>query len=263
MNLRDKNIFITGANRGIGRAMALEAARHKMKVHPVIRSIDESLEVELKKAGAQDVRTWQLDLSESQNIERFFERFQSSGEQCDLLFNNAGQLTGGLLEEQDPASIYKMLQVNLTGLIHLTQLMLPHLLERPEAKIINNASVSGYMSFPCASTYAASKAGVIAFTQSLSAELMGTTVSTLTLVTPGVKTRMFDDISELYSGHLDLKFLSSIPAEKWARKVFKAIKKDESFCLPSGNSYWGVQMARYFPGLFKKTIRSYFSRNSQ
>ena len=102
--------------------------------------------------------------------------------------NNAGLMTGGLLEEQDLDGIYAMFQVNLVGVVHLTQAVLPGMIERGLGKVVNNASISGYAYFPAATTYAASKAGVVAFTESLRRELKGTGVTTLHLVTPGVDT---------------------------------------------------------------------------
>lgn len=260
MEVQLKNILITGSNRGIGLAMAREAARKNMKVHLVNRNPDSQVAAELKDLGANEVVQWSLDLSESKNIASFVEEFNGSQYTCDLLMNNAGQLTGGLLEEQDVDDIYKMFQVNLVGLIHLTRLMLPEMLRLPQAKIINNASVSGLMYLPCASTYAASKAGVIAFTESLRSELEGTNVSTLVMVTPGVKTRMYDEIPDLYSSHIDLKFLNSIPAEEWVGKVFGCIEKDQPVCWPSGQSYLGVKMGQHWPQLLNRIVRPYFKR---
>lgn len=260
MKLTGKNILITGSNRGIGLAMAKQAAIHKMKVHLVNRSRNEEVESELKNLGADEVRYWPLDMSEKKNIDQFLTEFDQSGVSPDILVNNAGQLTGGLLEEQDIDKIYQMLQVNLVGTIHLTRGLLPKMLKLPEAKIVNNASVSGLMYLPCATTYAASKAGVVALTESLKNELDGTSVSTLLMVTPGVKTRMYDEIPDLYSGHLDLKFLSSIPAEQWVTRVFNCIENDKDVCWPSGNSYVGVKIGQHWPQLLGRIVKPYFKR---
>ena len=99
--------------------------------------------------------------------------------------NNAGLMTGGLLEEQDIDDIYAMFQVNLAAVVHLTKLVLPGMLERGRGTIVNNASISGYAWFPGATTYAAAKTGVVAFSESLRRELRGTGVNVLHLVTPG------------------------------------------------------------------------------
>ena len=85
-------------------------------------------------------------------------------------------MTGGLLEEQDTDDIYAMFQVNLVGLVQLTGPVLPGMLERGRGKIVNNASITGYAYFPATTTYAAAKAGVVAFSESLRRELRGTGV---------------------------------------------------------------------------------------
>ena len=260
MKLAGKNIFITGSNRGIGLAMAEQAARRKMAVHLVNRSPDESVKEKILSLGAKDCLNWQLDLSQKTHIDAFLDEFDESGVACDVLVNNAGQLTGGLLEEQDPEKIYQMFQVNLVGMIHLTRGLLPQMQKLDEAKIVNNASVSGLMYLPCASTYAASKAGVVAFTESLRNELEPTKVSTLLMVTPGVKTRMYDEIPKLYSGHLDLKFLSSIPAADWAERVFECLEKDKEVCWPSGTSYFGVKLGQHWPQMLGRMVKPYFKR---
>ena len=260
MKLEGKNIFITGSNRGIGLALAKKAAMSQMNVHLVNRSENKEVQEELKALGAKEVRAWSLDLSDRAQIDKFIEQFKVSGIPCDILVNNAGQLTGGLIEEQSVDQIYSMFQVNLVGLSHLIRGLLPSMLELSEAKIVNNASVTGIMNFPCATTYGASKAAVIALTESLRNELEGTGVSTLVMVTPGVKTRMYDEIPDLYSGHLDLNFISSIPAEAWADQVFDCIKKDKPVCWPKGSSYFGVKIGQHFPSLLGRIVKPYFKR---
>lgn len=261
MQLKGKNALITGANRGIGLALAEQAALRGMHLHLLCRKLDKEVEQQLQGKGAASVRSWALDLSERSSIDGFLQKLRQEKLAPHLLINNAGQLTGGLLEEQDLSDIYQMIQVNVTGLMHLTSGLLPHMLQAEEAKVVNNASVTGLMHLPCASTYSASKAAVIAFTEALRNELKGTKVSTLVMITPGVKTRMFDQIYDLYSGHLDLSFLSSIPTDNWAQRVFSHIERDKSHCWPKGSSYWGVKMGRHAPSLLAKIIQPYFKRD--
>jgi short-subunit dehydrogenase len=175
--------------------------------------------------------------------------------------NNAGQLTGGLLENQETDDIYSMYQVNLVGLTHLTQKILPGMIKRGRGKIVNNASVSGVMHLPCASTYAAAKTAVVALTNSLTLELEGTGVSTLTLITPGIKTRMFDQITDLYGDHVDLSLLSSITPDEYASKVIRAIEKDHLFYEPSGKVGFALWLARHTPSIFRKVGRMGFQRS--
>ena len=152
----------------------------------------------------------------------------------DLLVNNAGLMTGGLLEEQDVDDIYAMFQVNLVAVVHLTRLLLPAMLERGRGKIVNNASISGYAWFPAASTYAAAKTGVVAFSESLRRELKGTGVGVLHLVTPGVDTDMLDATREVYGRHMDAAAWDDQSPEEWAAKVVRAIERDDHVLGPGG-----------------------------
>lgn len=260
MRLMEKNILITGANRGMGLAFAKELAQKKAHLHILSRTFESSLKNELLTLGAMSVQHWPVNLESSREIDDFLERWNQSKDAADILVNNAGQLTGGLLEEQDLNSIYRMLQVNLLAAIHLTRGLLPGMIQRKRGLIVNNASVAGRMMFPCASTYAASKAGIIAFTKCLQAELEGSGVRALTLLTPGVKTDMYDQIPDLYGGHLNLRFLSPITAGRWANQVVSSMEGDDLDCLPKGVSGLGLRLAQHFPNLFARIVSKQFKR---
>ncbi|HXC23724.1 MAG TPA: SDR family NAD(P)-dependent oxidoreductase, partial [Solirubrobacteraceae bacterium] len=150
--------------------------------------------------------------------------------------NNAGLMTGGLLEEQAIEEVYAMFQVNLVGVAHLTQRVLPGMLAHRRGTIVNNASISGYAHFPAASTYAASKAGIVGFTESLRRELRGTGVHAMHLVTPGVATDMLSATDQVYGRHMDTSGWDRIPPEEWAARVVSAIEADRRMLGPGGRS---------------------------
>lgn len=260
MQLKDKNIFITGSNRGIGFAFAEEAARRGANITHLVRNQNSIDADHFVKLGASSCRTIELDLLERQMISQVATEINQGQYPVDVLINNAGLLTGGLIEEQDTQAIYRAIQVNLTGLIHLTKELLPPMIARKKGLIVNNASVSGKMFFPCASTYAATKAGVVAFTESIKQELEPTGVRTLLLITSGVKTEMYDDIKNQYGKNLELDFLSSIPGEEWAKTVFNSIVNGDTICWPPGSSRFGVFLGHHFPGLFQRFVKGKFSR---
>lgn len=254
MIVQDKLVLITGSNRGIGLALAKEAHRLGARVLMAMRQTD---------GFTQDwfddrVNLLILDMSSQESINQFMQNSLLSD--VDILINNAGQLTGGILEDQKVTDIYSMFQVNLVGLIHLTKLMLPLLVKRPSAMIINNSSVSGIMHLPCTTTYTAAKTGVVAFSSSLRQDLKGTNINVLTLITPGVKTRMFDEIAPKYSKHMDVSALSTITPERYAQRVFKAIKNKQAILLPTGAERVGVFIAQHFPLLFEKIASTHFKR---
>lgn len=257
MNLKKSNFVITGGNRGIGLAVAEMAATQGAHIHIAARSWDAWLENKLKSLGAASVRFWKADLSTREGTEDLAQSL--SHIEVDILFNNAGLLTGGLIEEQSLEEIYAMFQVNLNALVHLSRAVIPGMVKRKRGKIINNASVSAFMHFPCASTYAASKAAVVAFTDCIEAELAGTGVSTLCLITPGIKTRMFEEIEVKYAKNFDIP-QGSISTEEYARRIQEAIEVDERYLLPRGSTGWGLWTARYLNSVFRLAIQKKFRR---
>ncbi len=257
MNIKNSQFFITGGNRGIGLAVAEMAASSGAKVHIAARSWDESLEKRFMSLGAASIHFYKTDLSTREGTEalaRILEKVE-----VDILFNNAGLLTGGLIEEQSLDEIYAMFQVNLNALVHLSRAVIPGMVKRKRGKIINNSSVSAFMHFPCASTYAASKAAVVAFTDCIEAELAGTGVSTLCLITPGIKTRMFDEIEVKYAKNFDIP-QGSISTDEYASQIKVAIESDERYLLPQGSTGWGLWMARYCNSVFRSVIQKKFRR---
>jgi short-subunit dehydrogenase len=105
------------------------------------------------------------------------------------------------------------------------------------------------------STYAASKAAVMAFTDCLQAELQSTGVSTLCLITPGIKTRMFDEIASKFGKHLEIP-MENISAEKYADRIRSAILADKTKLYPQGSTYLNLVLTKYLNFVFKKYMSS-------
>ena len=257
MDTMGVHAFITGANRGIGKAFAEACALEKMHLIVVLRKADPKLSEELKKKGAASVQIIEADLSSKESVALLVKKIPTL--KIDIIFNNAGLLTGGLIETQDSEEIDKMFQVNINALVHLSKAVIPQMVKQGSGKIINHSSVSALMHFPCASTYAASKAAVWAFTDCIQRELQGTGVSTLCLITPGIKTRMFDQIDVLYSKNMEVP-KDSISPEKYALQILNAVKKDQKYLEPSGATAFGLMTAKHFSGLFNFGVSRVFKR---
>lgn len=257
MKIQGSHFVITGGNRGIGLAVAKMAAESGAHVYIASRSIESGVEDTLKTMGAASVHFLKCDLSNRNGVEELVRSLEKI--EVDILFNNAGLLTGGIIEDQSLDEIYSMFQVNLNALVHLSRALIPAMVQRGRGKIINNSSVSAFMHFPCASTYAASKAAVVAFTDCIEAELQGTGVSTLCLVTPGIKTRMFDEIETKYSKNFEAP-KDSISAEDYAQKIKTAIEADDQYLLPDGATGIGLWIARYLNPLFRMIVQKKFKR---
>ena len=224
MDLSGTTVLVTGANRGIGRAIAERLAREP--VAEVLLGARDTATVEPLDKG----RPVRVDLGTRESIEASVAELPP----IDVLVNNAGLMTGGLLEEQPIDDVYAMFQVNLVAVAHLTARLLPGMLERGRGLIVNNASISGYASFPAASTYAAAKAGVVALSESLRRELKPAGIEVMHLVTPGVETDMLQDTRKVYGGHMDTRDWPSVTAEEWADKVVDAMKRGDHVVGPGG-----------------------------
>jgi short-subunit dehydrogenase len=234
VNLHATTALVTGANRGIGRAIAEELARQPLRQLLLgTRTPEEMAPVRAPSGGAAEIRAVRIDLSSRETIEACLGRLPER-DQVDVLVNNAGRLTSGLLEEHDLEEMYAMFQVNLVSAAHLTRALLPGMLRRRRGMIVNNASISGYANPPGASAYAAAKAGVVAFSESLRRELRGTGVGVLHLVTPGVATRMGAGTVRDLDRHMDTRSWGLVPADEWAAKVVHAIRRDDRVLGPGG-----------------------------
>jgi uncharacterized protein len=257
MDLHERTALVTGAGSGIGRALVEALAAQPLAlVLAAVRDPTAWTPVE----GGAEVRPVALDLSSRASIDAGCDALGDDLARVDLLVNNAGQWVGGLLEEQDMADVYALFQVNLVAVAHLTQRVLPAMLARGEGKIVNNASMIAYAMFPGACTYAASKTGVVAFSESLRRELRGTGVDVLHLITPGVRTRMLDATEDTYGEHVDTTGWDDVPPEEWAAKIVRAIEHDDRVLRPSGKTGLAVRAARGPAFLLDRVSARIFSR---
>lgn len=254
MDLSGKTALVTGANRGMGAAFAAALAAECETVYAGARDPSSVA------PARENIIPLGIDLSSRESIEESFAASRDEFSSVDVLVNNAGLLSVGLLEEQDLDKIYASLQVNLVGLIHLTQLVLPSMLERGSGYIVNNASMSGYAYFPLASVYAAGKAGVVAFSESLRREVEPAGLNVLHLVTPGVKTDMLDATEEGYGDHFDTSGWDQVTPEEWAESMLKGIHNDSSVVWPGGKTRLATLAARGPSQLLDRAASKMFKR---
>jgi short-subunit dehydrogenase len=237
MDLSGRTALVTGANRGIGRAVAEAlAARPLHRVLAGVRDPDRFEPLQPPPGGAADVLPVALDLSSRESIDAAVHALGDGLGEIDVLVNNAGQFVGGLLEEQDTAAVYAMLQVNLVAVMHLTQRVLPAMVSRGSGTIVNNTSIVGYAHMPAVTTYAASKAGVVGFSEALRRELRGTGVHVMHVVTPGVRTDMLDATDEQYGRYADTSSWDRIEPAEWAGRIVGAIESGDDILGPGGKT---------------------------
>jgi len=254
LKVKNKKILITGSNRGMGKGFALEAEKRGALL--ILHARKWTAEFKTEFLHPDHHQFIEADLGSPSQVSNFLEQLP----EVDIVINNAGILTGELAEDQTYEQIENVMTINSIIPMKIVKAVLPKLVAKNAGMIVNNTSVSAIMRFPMASTYAASKAALAAYSECLRAELKSTDVKVLTLYTPGIKTDMFDDLSVRYGKKMDLKMMSSITIEEYAVMVLDAIESGKAVLRPKGSSGFGLWLAQHFPSLFSRLANQYFKR---
>src|SRR5271163_2844500 len=163
---------VTGAGRGIGRAIALKFAAEGADVVCVSRTKENSDKVaaEIRALGR---KTWALavDVADSAAVNAAAEKILADATRVDILVNNAGVTRDGLLMRMSDDDWDTVLNTNLTGAFHFTRALSRSFIKQRSGRIINVASVIGLIGNAGQANYASSKAGLIGLTQSVAREL--------------------------------------------------------------------------------------------
>jgi uncharacterized protein len=183
-------ILITGASSGIGFEMAQLLAAKKFNLILVARSIDKlrKMQEELTKKYGVEVQYFQTDLSDVKSTRQLYESIKTNGWQVSHLVNNAGFGDYGSFLETSLEKELDMINLNISSLMMLTKLFAQDMLVRKSGRIMNVASLLSFIPFPYYSVYSATKAFVLAFSETIAAELEGTGVVVTTLCPGTVET---------------------------------------------------------------------------
>jgi 2-hydroxycyclohexanecarboxyl-CoA dehydrogenase len=214
MKLDGKTALITGGASGIGRAIVLSFVRHGARVICADINQEKAAEVakEAKGAGLA-VESVAVDLSDPKSARRCAADVISRCTRVDLLVNAAGWGDAQAFMENAPDYMDRIIAVNLAGPVHLTQALLPPMIEARKGKIVNISSDAGRVGSSGETVYAAAKGGVIAFTKSLARELARFAIN-VNCVCPGpTDTPMLSTRSE----KMREAFLKAIPFRRFAR----------------------------------------------
>jgi len=178
--------LITGASKGIGKAIARDLAARGYDLLLVARSEDLLKETASEIAAGSRINCqWlALDLSGGQAAAKVYAYCKQQAFPVSILVNNAGYGLSGPFEKYTAETHAEMLHLNIVTLVSLTRLFLPELKKQPAAYVLNIGSSAAYQAVPFLSAYAASKSFVLNFSRGLRGELKGTNVS-VTCVCPG------------------------------------------------------------------------------
>jgi 3-oxoacyl-[acyl-carrier protein] reductase len=195
--LQDQVAIVTGASRGIGRAIALQLASQGAKV--VVNYANSSAAadevVAIITATGGDAITLQADVSQTYQVDTLINTTLAKFKRIDILVNNAGITRDTLLLRMKLEEWQAVIDLNLTGVFLCTKAVSKIMLKQRSGRIINISSVAGQMGNPGQANYSAAKAGVIGFTKTVAKEL-ATRGITVNAVAPGfITTDMTSDIT--------------------------------------------------------------------
>ena len=198
-----KNIIITGAGRGIGKATALLAASKGNQVYAISRTIDD-----LK--GIENIQPFSVDLTNPDGITSFCKELATTGVLIDVLINNAGKLENIPFKETAFDIFESVFKVNVFGLAELTRQLLPMI--NPKGHVVNISSIGGVQGsskFPGLAAYSSSKGAVITLTELLAEEFKETGPAFNALAFGAVQTEMLEEAFPGYEAPLSAAEMGS------------------------------------------------------
>lgn len=171
MNLKNKKVLITGGSAGIGKSIIKELVDHGVREIAVIGRRQEALDALKDDFSSVSFLTIQGNVAKPEDLDRVVAAVSDEWGELDILINNAGVVSAGLLPDLSDEDIINQININVTGLILLTKKTLPLLKKSQEAAIMNVSSGYGYIAMPFYSVYAATKAAVGQFSDAMRREL--------------------------------------------------------------------------------------------
>ncbi len=254
---RNVNAVVTGASSGIGRAFALELARRGGRV--VCADIDLPGAQETAALIGDRAVEAACDVSVFDEVEALADTAEEwFGGPADLVINNAGIGAGGQVVGAAPlADWHRTLGVNLWGVVHGCHVFAPRLREQGRGGIINVASAASYAAAPRMGAYNVSKAGVLALSETLAAELSGTGVAVTVLCPTFVKTNIVaSGIIEDSAARLAATAMkwTGVSADSVARGCLDAHDRGQLYVLPQLDARFMWQAKRLAPDTYTKAL---------
>lgn len=212
MGLQGKVALVTGASRGIGRAIAIALAKQGASIivnYSGNKARAEETAADIRAAGAEAL-VWQSDISDEKSVQDMVKQSVDHFGHLDIVVNNAGITRDGLLMRMKETDWDAVLNTNLKGVFLVTKAVLRPMMRQKQGRIINIASVVGILGNPGQANYVAAKAGLIGLTKATAREVASRGI-TVNAVAPGfIVTEMTDQLPE----DVKEKMLSEIPLGK-------------------------------------------------
>ena len=220
-----KNIFISGASRGIGQSMAIHFAKNNFNVVGTSRN-NFNFDYE-----SENLFPIKLDVTSRDDVKECFEELKSKNLLPNILINNAGITADQLFLRMTDDDWDKVINTNLNGTFNLTKVFLKNMIKNRFGRIINISSISGLMGNPGQVNYSSSKAALNGFTRSLAKEV-GSRNITVNCIAPGF---IDTDMTSYLNENEKMEILKKIPLNKFGKP--EDISKLAMFLISDEASY--------------------------
>ena len=264
---QDKVAVITGGGSGIGRALAVQLARHGTKVAVGgIRQPRVEGTVALIAAAGGEARAYQVDVADRAQVFRLADEVVRDFGKVDILINNAGvAIAPRLFEEITDDNFEWVISTNLWRVYNGIRVFLPYLHTRPEASIVIVSSLAGLVGLMGYAPHVMSKMAVRGLCESLQMELSRTNITVSTVHPGGVKTNLmlsargFTSEDQRETMDHAFQFAASLTPDKVARQIIRAIKK-KKYRITLGVDSWFVNFVKLlFPNRFPDVLHPIFA----
>lgn len=224
--IKDSNVLITGAARGIGKLMGYECLKKKANSLIIWDINEETMEATAEEFRSQGftIHTYKVNVADTEMVAATAKQVLADVGSVDILINNAGVIVGKNFVDHTHKDIDFTININVSALMHVTLAFLPAMISNGKGHIVNIASAAGLMANPKMSVYAASKWAVTGWSESLRIELEELKGDLhVTTVNPSyIDTGMFEGVKMS-------PLLPILKPEKVAREVVRGIRKNEIF----------------------------------
>ncbi len=252
--LKGSRVLITGASQGIGRALAVSAAKGGARLVLVARSADllRQLAHELQRSGAE-VETVVGDVTCPTDRRHMLDAAVHRFGGLDILINNAGIGATGHFCDAAEDRLRKIMEVNFFALTEVTRLAIPILREGTRPMIVNLSSMAGKIAIPARSEYTASKFAVQGFTEALRGEMARFDIDVLA-VCPGLIATNFAQNMIERKAKLQLDHMRSVGPESVAEAILNAVERGKSELILPFKYKLMALLKRFFPRLVDRIM---------
>lgn len=215
-SLEGKTALITGASKGLGRAMALALAKAGVRLALVARNVEQLNETAaaIRAAGAQ-ASVFQADVRDESQVAKLERAVTKEFGKLQILINNAGINIRKAVTEFTLAEWRDVMDTNLTSVFLMCRAFVPHMKGQDYGRIINMTSIMSHVSIAGRSAYSASKTGLLGFTRALALELAPEKI-TVNGISPGPFATEMNTVL-MQNPELNQQFISKIPLARWGR----------------------------------------------